>query len=319
MSEKIARYLDSLKYGWRKIPPSLQIGITDHCFNKCIMCGHWQRPNKSVLAWHDLMPFLAQAKGKGLESVCYSGGDPFTYYAINDVMEWHMNNDIKFGFITGGYVPSSIDMSLLKCAQWVRVSLDAIGCDAYANIRGGVLFSEVDNSIKSMIRYGVNVELGITITDISDLRSIFEYAIDNNVKAVSAKPIRGPKSIGTMLNIDDDLLMAYRGKFDAAGIEHNLQSNYDVHQIITHCYACQYQWFIAANGSVYPCCLVAGDTEQGDNLPPLGTIWDKGIWEKALEFSKAPLTLYCKQSCMLQRLVDINIQVEAGLNNKHFF
>src|SRR4030065_170754 len=259
MSEKIARYLDSLKYGWRKIPPSLQIGITDHCFNKCIMCGHWQRPNKSVLAWHDLMPFLAQAKGKGLESVCYSGGDPFTYYAINDVMEWHMNNDIKFGFITGGYVPSSIDMSLLKCAQWVRVSLDAIGCDAYANIRGGGLF------------------------------------------------------------IDDDLLMAYRGKFDAAGIEHNLQSNYDVHQIITHCYACQYQWFIAANGSVYPCCLVAGDTEQGDNLPPLGTIWDKGIWEKALEFSKAPLTLYCKQSCMLQRLVDINIQVEAGLNNKHFF
>src|SRR4030067_1172532 len=169
MSEKIARYLDSLKYGWRKIPPSLQIGITDHCFNKCIMCGHWQRPNKSVLAWHDLMSFLAQAKGNGLESVCYSGGDPFTYYAINDVMEWHMNNDIKFGFITGGYVPSSIDMSLLKCAQWVRVSLDAIGCDAYANIRGGVLFSEVDNSIKSMIRYGVNVELGITITDISDI------------------------------------------------------------------------------------------------------------------------------------------------------
>ena len=36
---KVVRYIDSIKSGLREFPPSLQIGLTDHCFNRCITCN----------------------------------------------------------------------------------------------------------------------------------------------------------------------------------------------------------------------------------------------------------------------------------------
>src|SRR5579883_97485 len=84
---QVIRYIDAVKYGWRTFPVGLHLSLTDHCYNKCITCGHWVRPNKRRYPLSPLLRLLNFGKERGLESVVYTGGDPFAYGPeLNTVM-----------------------------------------------------------------------------------------------------------------------------------------------------------------------------------------------------------------------------------------
>ena len=69
---KIMSYLDRVQLG--SSPVSIQAGITDFCFNKCHMCSHHLRENKTQLDATEWIDFLSNRSF--VESVCYSGGEP---------------------------------------------------------------------------------------------------------------------------------------------------------------------------------------------------------------------------------------------------
>lgn len=83
---KVARYYDAIKNDERETPVSLQVALCDACFNRCIMCDHPKRDPKQmeVRRWMAWLYWFAQ---HGVESVCYSGGDPMAYSDFNLVME----------------------------------------------------------------------------------------------------------------------------------------------------------------------------------------------------------------------------------------
>lgn len=318
---KILRYMDSIKNGWRKFPPSLQIGLTDYCFNRCIMCGHWKRKNKSRLDLARLIESLEYGKDCGLESVCYSGGDPFMYgEELNALMQWHIENDVKFGFITAGYVSGDIDLELLSEAEWVRCSLDAVDPDIYKLSRGGISCGKVIESIKMMIANDVNVCLGITIHrgNEANIRDIFDFAISLNIHEVRAWIVRNADGLepedkaqlAPMLNV-------YKHLFKMAGVDNNIGETLSILEFgqeqlpFERCYACLFQLFIDANGDVYPCCIIAGDTEDSSNHSPFGNIY-RDSWhvikswiDNFSKFSSSQLPAICRKNCIL-RLSTIN-------------
>jgi len=313
---KIIRYIDSIKNGWRKFPPSLHIELTDHCFNKCIMCDHWKRDYKTALNTQALIAFLENGKKKGLESVCLSGGDPFAYPGINDIMCWLSKNEIAYGIVTAGHVPYHISYSFIKKAKWVRVSLDATNNSDYKKCRGGaVSFDNIHNSVKHMNEYGVNVQFGITIHkhNIEDLEAIYLYANKHGSRTDARLVYDHAKKLSIRNDEIGDvkrLSKKYLVNFDDYSPTH-----------IEVCYACLYQNFIRADGGIFPCCILAGDTQLTTAADVnLGSIYTNEMsWTKYFSCNRSDtVKKICNKLC-IKRLDTINNTVHNKINERNFF
>jgi len=335
-NDKVVRFVDSLKHSWRIFPPSLQIGITDSCFNKCPMCGHWRRKKKYSLNTERLIRFLEMGKKLGLESVGYSGGDPLAYAKINDVMKWHIGNNVSFGIVTAGYVPYCVEYSLLRCASWVRVSLDAVGEERYRKFRGSVAFSDVDRSINDMLDARVRLGVGITLhSGNSDyVGEVLDYCKSKGIEEVRVWVVRRHSKMDMSFKqrmklastlakyLEDDYYSITDTNFSTT-IDTLTSDNIDVIGF-DRCYACLYQLFIDSDGSIYACCTAAGDTESKSRMEPFSNIYfDMPIvsslgWERiakkvrafhSKEYSDLPDV--CKDECIVRHRIANNIAMKS--------
>ena len=294
---KIARYMPAVWDGKLGVPVSFQVALTDTCFNRCIGCGHPQRVQKKMVC-DDWLNFLSQRTG--VESVCYSGGDPMAYVDFNKVMQWHVDHYVAFGMTITGFVPSYIDLVLMRNATWVRASLDAVDADVYAVVRGKTPLPKVLDSIEKMVSHGVNVELGVTLHPANEgqLPKIKAYADFHGIKTIHSR-YAYPNSNPQWTDVDQ----GQRGvvKFN-------------------HCRAVFYQLYIDSDGSTYPCCITAGDTRKGPQANSLGNIYKEPwpvIWDRTVEYSRlelAQLPDICR-SCCVKRLSEINGLCDEAVNS----
>lgn len=302
---KALKYVDSIGKGLRKFPPSLHIAVTDHCFNQCPMCGHWRRKKKASLLLMDLRKFLVEPIALGLQTICYTGGDPMAWNDINGLLRYHnlaAGAGIDFGIVTGGYVPDTVEIDYLAKARWVRVSLDAVGEPMYELCRGGVTFKAVDTSIRRMLEAGVNVELGVTVhkDNINHIGAIYAYADEHNIDVV-------------------DVRAAYK---HSANMLSPIQKLFTP-KPVEACYASLFQLFIDAYGFVYPCCIMAGDTEAEPRMRHIAHISEGA--SKVQKCAEAFSTIgfrgvkdICNQIC-IERLNTINVVMARNHNEKDFF
>lgn len=309
---KVARYYDRVKGGENGIPISLQVALCDACFNRCIMCGHPERPvmhKMDARKWVEKLDwFLGQGSERGLETVCYSGGDPMAYPDFNIVMQAHVDKQIDFGMTITGYVPPTIDLALMARARWVRVSLDAITPEVYAKCRGKTPVEKVIRSIDAMLGVGVPVGLGITVhaDNADDLPNVMEFARQRGITDIETHhivPDSGPRAT--------PIALAWERKIEP----------------FQHCHAALYQLYIDAAGDVYPCCITAGDAQAAPQAYALGNLWRDDwygvIWPAVVAYTELKYTELppiCR-SCCIQRLSQVNSICDqiASENDKSFF
>jgi radical SAM protein with 4Fe4S-binding SPASM domain len=287
---KIGRYWPLVEGGRRGAPISLQVALTDSCFNRCIGCGHPMREQR-VMGVSDWLSFLESLPVGVLESVCYSGGDPFAYHDFNKVMIWHIENAVEFGCTVTGYVPPAIDLNLLSFARFVRVSLDAIDPEVYAKVRGKTPLAKVLDGVTRMIAAGVKVGLGITLHPDNEgqLPKILQWAGIMGIADIDTRyayPLSNPKW--------PDVDMGQRGVLP-----------------FKSCKAALYQLYIDSDGSVYPCCITAGDTRAKAKGYALGNIYVdewRDVWREVVVYSELDISQLpdiCR-TCCVKRLSEIN-------------
>jgi MoaA/NifB/PqqE/SkfB family radical SAM enzyme len=326
----VLRHLDSMRHGWRQFWPSLQIGLTDKCFNKCPMCGHWKRKEMHTLDLDQLIYFLSIGSAHGLETVGYSGGDPMAEpELLNMVMVWHRASEVAFGIVTSGFVPEKVDLKLLAEASWVRVSLDTVDMGRYNQIRGGDIHClDVLGGIKKMVKAGVKVGVGTVLHKLNynKIHELGQAVVGLGVKEFRVWPVRShPTSQGMALGTKElfeakQQLISLRGLLEANHVDNNIENaigelfNPLEFAEFRRCYVSLYQAFVDASGYVYTCCTTAGDTEAQANQEPLGSLQDchRGlytpcqVYEKAVEFSKieaATLPGICRSHCITRHII----------------
>ena len=296
-----------------KMPISIQAAINDGCFNDCIMCDHPQKPKKYTVDGSDWADFIYECRKYGLESVCYTGGDPFAHKDINEIMLAHVQHNIRFGFITSGYIPKKVDMRLLKYADWIRVSLDAIKPESYKRVRGLIGVDKVLDGIDTMLEYGIEVGLCPTVHfyNRDDIFDVLDYALDKGIYVAVKTAYPGTICLD---GIDWDRIKSYRKVFDEADIELRVYDGMD-YESFEKCSAVFYQLFIDSKGDVYPCCTLGGDVTLEPGISGLCNIKD-GI-DKIIEVRNNFATLGwddrpdgCK-NCM-GRFTEINHVVELA-------
>lgn len=286
---------------FRDSPVSLQVALTDACFNSCVMCDHPSR-EKHMIRLGEWIDFMNWAVMVGeVESVCYSGGDPMAYPEFNAVMAWHVEYGVSFGITTSGYVPKNIDLSLLAKATWVRVSLDAVTPEVYDACRGRIKVDKVIEGIDSMLAAGVNVQLGVTVHSGNqhDIKNVMAFAKSRGITDGFVHTVY-PDSVGDKSPLFDRQIKPFQ-----------------------YCSAVFYQLYIDSNGDVYPCCITAGDTKGAAQSKPLGNIsnW-KGAWIAAKRFARLhreELPRACKHC--VKRLSEINHVIErlSEMQNQRAF
>lgn len=320
---KIMKYID--RVGGNLHPPSLQVALTDKCFNQCGFCGHWLRKDHYEIDLSKWLRYLHWASENGLESVCYIGGDFLAYRNCNEVMWRHTVLKMPFGLVTTGYVPNFVDLDMLKKARWVRCSLDAISSDVYDACRGGVKVEKVCDSIDKMLSKGTNVELFCALhnKNIVDVNNLINYALSINVNLYFNKA-----EDGTCENdqYDDSLFKHRKKEFDDKGLvlgwDFNQYNNKSY--LFNKCNAVYYQLYVASDGSYYPCCHLAGDTKEQSFIEPIGTIYDdfSVISERLRQFSNLDSNQrpdQCKNCGERFQTINQTVEQYSKLHQKNFF
>jgi len=248
---------------------------------------------------------LRKFAAMGVESVCYSGGDPMAYTDFNAVMAEHIILDVKFGMTITGYAPPTIDLSKLAHADWVRVSLDAVTPEVYAKVRGAIPVKRVLESVERMLAAKVPVGLGITLhaDNIADLPNVLAFAKEHGITDIEThhiEPESGPRAIRVPEKWERKI------------------------EPFQRCHATLYQLYIDAQGDVYPCCITAGDAHAAPQAYALGNLWRQEwetIWTAVVEYSELnikDLPPICRECC-IQRLSQINSICDQMETGKTFF
>ena len=344
---KVLLFIDSFRKAYKTgnyFIPSIQTGITDKCFNKCPMCGHWKRKHKDEMDYDKYIRFLNIAKECGLESVGYSGGDPFSYPQLDKIVEWHCNNNVLFGIVTAGYVPKSFNTKNLEKASWIRMSIDTVDSKLYERIRGGIKCNKVFDSIERLKNEGCNLQIGTVLHcdnvnkkyGTKNINDLILFTVLNKLSGIRFWSIRphSEMSIDPSL-INDVIIELLEGKkiLEANGISSNIDTTVeilknDVKWCFSRCYNTMYQCFITADGNVYPCCSLAGDTEINVRGKTLYNIYDVKTTKDYREFAKSlfdfseimveKLPNGCKKEC-IPRFIIANNVAEKYWNRKSFF
>lgn len=297
-------------------PVSIQAAITDFCFNSCSMCKHHLRGNKRRLDIGLWLNFLDERRM--LESVCYAGGDMMTYPSeeLNLLMDFHKKKDIAFSYITCGYVKEEIDLLLLREARWIRCSLDTIDEELYREQRGGIKLYKVIDSINNMIEHGVNVELTITVSEITapGIDNLLNYAINKKLSG-DIHPVYGKtfEDLGIKRKISKWVKRFKNEKLTLAPYRHGEYK-------FTTCKVPYYQIYVDSFGDIYPCCTIGGDTEEMPREEPLGNIFSwNDFLKRRKEFSDSS-NLYSDCRYCIDRFGQINKVAEIVLpHEKNFF
>lgn len=226
------------------------------------------------------------------------------YPEFNRIMRFHVGAGMAFGCTITGYVPPTIEMNLLKQAEWVRCSLDAVDPEVYARVRGKTPLAKVLACMEEMIAAGVNVQLGITIHPDNEahIEQVLDWGQQHGITRMDTR-YAYPASNPRWPDVDSS----------TRGI-----------QKFNRCHAALYQLYLDSDGSVYPCCITAGDTRSAPQAYALGNIlaerWPL-IWDRVQTYSRiqiADLPEICR-TCCVQRLSEINHICDRLTNERSFF
>jgi radical SAM protein with 4Fe4S-binding SPASM domain len=152
-----------------------------------------------------------------------------------------------------------------------------------------------------MLEAGVKVCLGITVhrQNEADLEHVLDYAVAKGI-------------------LDVDVRRVYPNSMpDEPVVNRGIQT-------FNHCHASLYQLYIESDGSVFPCCITAGDTRGKPEGYALGNFmyepWPD-IWARVIEYSRKELKdlpPICR-TCCVQRLSEINHVCDAIPTGQSFF
>ncbi len=168
----------------------LNIELTKRCNQKCFYCFN-NSGNGNIsdeLSLNKWKIILSDFQKNGLKSVHFTGGEPFMYYNIIDILKFSQEVGISTTVLSNGYKVShyakyfSEILSKLKLAQ---ISLDSINSIVNNRRRGYEnAYNDSINAIETFSLLNVPVEISTTVSDenINDLIKIGEYAKSINAK-----------------------------------------------------------------------------------------------------------------------------------------
>src|SRR3990167_9521490 len=108
-------------------PQSLQVPLTNKCNLKCVFCSVAERELKQQWTYHDLRKAIQAFMKAGIHTIEFSGGgEPTLHPEFNSITAYANDLGLKLGLITNGLRLQYIPEYVLKCYDWIRISMVAL-------------------------------------------------------------------------------------------------------------------------------------------------------------------------------------------------
>lgn len=173
---------------------SLDIDITNSCNLLCKHCcffGEGKHQIKYELDFGILIRVINEALELGLCKLKISGGEPFTYSKIAEILNFVADKNIHTKIVTNGLLLHKYIDNLQNDRLAFIISLDGFK-QSHDYLRGSGTFDKALNNIKLAIQNGFDVEVNTVVYDknINELKDFSNFIKDIGASRLNVQVIR---------------------------------------------------------------------------------------------------------------------------------
>lgn len=243
-------------------PESLQVSLTNKCNLSCIFCSVAERELKQQWDYYDLCKSIQKFMIVGIKTVEFSGGgEPTLHPEFNAITHFAKGLGLRLGLITNGLRLKYISEHVLKCYDWIRISMVAL---------------DYQETIELPDKFPENVTIGMSYvvgqkeyqgkrtywkSDLEQLMKIKKYAEKYNVKFIRIVP-----ECFSDENEMNQIHECYQNLCDTLGQPFMFQPKRQ--KQAEHCWMDSLKPWLHVDGYVYPCNSISLNTDANRDFAP---------------------------------------------------
>lgn len=172
---------------------ALDVYLTSACNLRCKYCFKLDHEDAPRIPLDDICAILKAAYLRQNRYVSFSGGEPFLYRPIFEVLDFAHELGYWINILTHGGLLDCAKVERLK-DYWrlrVRISLDGPDRDTHNLMRGEGTFENTIAKVDMLVEKGVNVGLGVTVTEhnLDAVEGILRLCVDKGISFVRCIPV----------------------------------------------------------------------------------------------------------------------------------
>jgi radical SAM protein with 4Fe4S-binding SPASM domain len=191
----------------------LWIHLSDKCNLNCPFCySNSGADNNYTLDHEKIVAFLEQIDKNNRNSIILSGGEPFLYKNLIQLVKSIREMSFKsILIITNGTVGEEMYKEAIQYVDGIQVSVDGTVADIHDVSRGTGSYAKMIKNLKLLKQYGVKkliISFTPTTNNIQDLPNVPKFAYHNNINAIHITrlmPVGRGKALENTLSLDSSI------------------------------------------------------------------------------------------------------------------
>ncbi|HZF13037.1 MAG TPA: radical SAM protein [Thermoanaerobaculia bacterium] len=172
---------------------ALDVYLTNACNLRCKYCFNLDREDAPRVPVDDICAILKAAYEKQNRYVSITGGEPFLYKPIFEVLDYAHDLGYWINVLSHGGLLDQPKIDRLK-KYWrlrIRISLDGPDRETHDLLRGEGTFDNTMAKVDLLVENGINVGLGVTVseTNLGAVEEILRLAIEKRVAFIRFVPV----------------------------------------------------------------------------------------------------------------------------------
>lgn len=170
-----------------------ELYLTDSCNMKCSFCGSWNQNGVSnYLDIKRIKEYLTELHNKGYRYLSLSGGEPFLYENLYEVIEFANQKGFLINVTTNGLLIDEEYVSFVKSKNVItRISLHTLNRENYKRLTGIDGLEKIKQSVALLRNNFGMYGLGVTVSEynINEVADLANFALDNNASYIRFTPV----------------------------------------------------------------------------------------------------------------------------------
>ncbi|MBX3745299.1 MAG: radical SAM protein [Verrucomicrobiae bacterium] len=172
---------------------ALDVYLTDACNLRCRYCFNWDEPEAPRIGFEDVCSILRAAYQENNRYVSITGGEPFLYKPIFEVLDFAHRLGYWITILSHGGLLDETRIARLR-PFWrlrVRISVDGPDRETHDRLRGEGTFDTTMEKIDLLVRHGINVGVGVTVSEgnVEAVPDILRMCVEKKVAFVRCVPV----------------------------------------------------------------------------------------------------------------------------------
>lgn len=173
----------------------LFLNITSYCNSNCVYCEVKCLDHKNDLEFERQKKMISEAASSGVKEVSFSGGEPFVYYKVWELIDHVLSLGLELNIMSNGLMFESFSqdkIDVLKKIKRIFVSLESADAKTHNDLRGGAdFFQKTMAGVKKLSEQGVKIAFASVLSNknYSGLIDLIKLTKESGVSGVFFQPL----------------------------------------------------------------------------------------------------------------------------------